>query len=211
MKNIIYNFILPVSVAGVAGVAVMDSYDTVKTNTELLSPICRVVQTEDVYQNFRSVSGILVGEARDIIVQQMPFTFLLSGCKGKILYISVLASSPQDDPYYAYFDGIREVEYQVSLSGDAGTVSYGGSDGAGISEALVSLDGSEYDRVIKPDSNHYILTVTTFLMRKNNLPATPGLYKASYSWHISYMPPGQQIFQQKRKVRHCYFISAYHK
>ncbi|EAA3660359.1 hypothetical protein QDX91_004529 [Salmonella enterica] len=92
MKNIIYNFILPVSVAGVT---VMDSYDTVKTNTELLSPICRVVQTEDVYQNFRSVSGILAGEARDIIVQQMPFTFLLSGCQGKILYMSVLASSPR--------------------------------------------------------------------------------------------------------------------
>ncbi|EBX7334566.1 hypothetical protein DS513_24090 [Salmonella enterica subsp. enterica serovar Sandiego] len=120
----------------------------------------------------------------------MPFTLLLSGCQGKTLYISVLASYPQDDPYYAYFDGSREVEYQVSLSGNAGTVSYGDSDSVGISEALVLLDGSEYGRVIKPDSNHYILAVITFLMRKNNLPATPGLYKASYSWRISYMPPG---------------------
>ncbi|EBM4325016.1 hypothetical protein D0B42_23720 [Salmonella enterica] len=187
MKNIIYKFILPVSVAGVT---VMDSYDIVNTNTALLSPICRIVPTEDAYQNFRSVSGILVGKDRDIIVQQMPFTLLLSGCQGKILYISVLASYPQDDPYYAYFDGSREVEYQVSLSGNVGTVSYSDSDGAGVSEVLVSLDGSEYDRVIKPDSNHYILIVTTFLMRKNNLPATPGLYKASYSWSISYMPTG---------------------
>ncbi|EHS2457512.1 hypothetical protein KVR40_000384 [Salmonella enterica] len=162
MKNIIYDFILPVSVAGVT---VMDSYETVNTNTELLSPICRIVPTEYFYQNFRSVSDILAGEERDIIVEQMLFTLLLSGCRGKTLYMSVLASYPQDDPYYAYFDGSREVEYQVSLSGKAGTVSYGGSDGAGIREALVPLDGSEYCRVIKPNI-HYILTVTTFLMRK---------------------------------------------
>ncbi|EEI1441220.1 hypothetical protein GTS13_004509 [Salmonella enterica] len=187
MKSTVCNFILSVSVAGVT---IMDGYDTVNSNTKLWSPICRIVPTEDVYQTFRSVSGILAGEEIDIIVQQMPFTFFLSGCQGKILYISVLASYPHDDPYYVYFDGSREVEYQVSLSGNAGTVSYGDSDGAGISEALVSLDGSEYGRVIKPDNNHYILTVTIFLMRKNNLPVTPGLYKVSYSWRISYMPPG---------------------
>ncbi|EAV5089646.1 hypothetical protein ABVL59_004736 [Salmonella enterica] len=187
MKNTICDFILLVSIVGVT---IIYSYDTVNNNTELWSPICKIVPTEDIYQNFRSVSDILAGKDRDIIVQQMPFTLLLSGCQGKVLYISVLASYPQDDPYYAYFDGSQEVEYQVSLSGNAGTVSYGDLDGAGISEDLVSLDGSEYGQVIKPDSNHYILIVTTFLMRKNNLPATPGLYKASYSWRISYMPPG---------------------
>ncbi|EBG8828678.1 hypothetical protein FJQ28_24150 [Salmonella enterica] len=146
MKSTVCNFILLVSIAGVT---IMDSYDTVNSNTELWSPICRIVSTEEVYQNSRSVSGILAGKERDIIVQQMPFTLLLSGCQGKTLYISVLASYPQDDPYYAYFDGSREVEYQVSLSGNAGTVSYGDSDSAGISEALVLLDGSEYGRVIK--------------------------------------------------------------
>ncbi|EGZ4524942.1 hypothetical protein VZ17_004609 [Salmonella enterica subsp. enterica serovar Abaetetuba] len=187
MKSTVCNFILLVSISGVT---IMDSYDTVNSNTELWSPICRIVSTEEVCQNSRSVSGILAGKERDIIVQQMLFTLLLSGCQGKTLYISVLASYPQDDPYYAYFNGSREVEYQVSLSGNAGTVSYGDSDSAGISEDPVLLDGSEYGRVIKPDSNHYILAVTTFLMRKNNLPATPGLYKTSYSWRISYMPPG---------------------
>ncbi|EHB3561453.1 hypothetical protein JXH75_002262 [Salmonella enterica subsp. enterica serovar Oranienburg] len=176
----------------------MDCYDTVNTNTELLSLICRIVQTEYVYQNFRSVSDILAGEERDIIVEQMPFTLLLSDCQGKTLYMLVLASYLRDDPYYAYFDGSREVEYQVSLSGNAGTVSYGGSDGAGIREALVPLDGSEYLRVIKPNI-HYILTVTTFLMRKKTYRQLPVCIKHYTLGVFLTRYPGSRYFSTKEK------------